>query len=163
MHLNDFKRKHHREIQGHNETAPWCSDTRPGEGMEPLLSKDYYSNAGLTNCRLDFPFEQLQGNPSPTVAGAETQLLIYEFVDQRLFRIIVLFSNEDFDTVHEALHAKYGTPIEEDKSFLWSNGVSTIAFKKGRLKRDPTTLLFVHDELADIADSRRPGPAVHDL
>lgn len=165
MHLNEFKRKHHRVIQGHNETAPWCSDTRPGEEMESLLSKTYYAEAGLINCRLDFPFERIQGNPPPTVAGVETQLLIYEFVDQQLFRIIALYSNDDFDTVCEALLAKYGTPTQEEdaKFFLWSNGVSTIAFKKGRLKRDQATLFFIHDQLADLAESRRPGPAVHDL
>jgi hypothetical protein len=162
MSLDEFKRKHQRVVQGHNETAPWCSDTRPGEDIEPLFSKAYYQQSGLVNCRLDFPFEQIQGKPSPTIAGVETKLLIYEFVDRKLFRIVILFSNNAFSEVSEALIAKYGTPVEEEagKTFFWTNGVSTIEFKKGRLKRDPCTLVFLHNKLYKIAESRRPGPAV---
>lgn len=166
MSLDEFKRKHHRVVPGHNETAPVCSDSRPGKDMMQLLSKAYYSEVGLVNCRLDFPFEQEQGmRPAPTVAGVKTQWLIYEFVDQQLFRIMATFSNEYFEQVSEALKAKYGTPNggEEGKQLIWTNGVSSIAFRKGRLKRDPSILFFVHEQLQETAESRRPGPAVHDL
>lgn len=187
MKLSDFKRKHHRVVTD-DETAPWCSDRplpsgavgprpaqparlgqpampaipAPGAGNSSLLTEDYYAEVGLVNCRLDFPFEQ-RSAPPPTVAGVQTQLLVYEFVDERLFRIRVTFGNDGFDTVLDAFTSKYGTPIEQAEFFVWANEVSTIVLKKGRLKRDSSILIFAHTELCEVADSRRPGPSVQDI
>lgn len=165
MSLSEFKRKHYREVDGHNETIPWCSDTRPGMDMDELLSKAWHSDAGIITCRLDFPFERRNGRAGLTVAGVETQLLIYEFVDQQLFEIDVAILNERFGEVCDALRAKYGSPAKEenDKLLIWTNGASTIVAKKGGQRVGSSTLVFSHNKLSGLAESRKPGPAVHDL
>lgn len=165
MRLQDFKAKHARTIQGHNECAPWCSDSRPGEEIRGLLSQPYFAEAGLVNCRLDFPFESLHERPTPTIAGVETDILLYKFVDEQLFAISAYFSNDGFDEVAEALVAKYGEPPGKDdaNNCAWSNEVSTIVLEKGTQKNDPSSVYFVHNGLADIAEQRHPGPAVDDL
>lgn len=69
MRSQDFKAKHARMIPGHNECAPWCSDSTPGEEIGGLLSKPYFAEAALVNCRLDFPFESRHGRPAPDHCG----------------------------------------------------------------------------------------------
>lgn len=179
--LSDFKRKYHREIPDDWGPEPWCSDEppriaparKPGEPPKPLplsaealrarfLTEEYYAEVGLVNCRLDWLYIDSDA-PRLTVAGVPTNLFLYEFVDERLFRIRVTFENDGFDTVRDAFSSKYGTPTEQAKCFVWVNEVSTILLKKGRLKRDSSILIFTHTELSEVAESRLPGPSVHDI
>lgn len=168
MSLTDFKRIHHQSVAGHDEPLPWCSDTRPGEGIETLMSEPYFPNAGLVNCRLDFPFQQIQGDPAPTIAGVETELLLYKFVDEWLYEILAMFSAEGIIEVHAAMTAKYGPPDEQaSHGCVWRNDVSSIHLLEGRKLNqwtaEPSVLLFSHHELSKLAESRHPGPAVDDL
>jgi hypothetical protein len=164
MTLDQFKTKYARKVTGHNEMAPWCSDSRPESHVGELLSEEYFSRAVIVHGRLDFPFERTANRPGPTVAGVETLNLIYQFVDNKLFGIIALIPGAGIDTVYEAIVAKYGEPISTSReASCWSNAVCEIRLLRPRRRVKISVLQYVHLALTDLADSRRPGPAVHDL
>jgi hypothetical protein len=57
MSLEAFKAKYTRTVKGHDEKAPFCSDTRPGKEISTLLSEPWHTGAGIVNCSIAFPFE----------------------------------------------------------------------------------------------------------
>ncbi|WP_425616507.1 hypothetical protein NA78x_000155 [Anatilimnocola sp. NA78] len=168
MQLSAFKAKHHRLVQGHDKPIPWCSDICEGVDNDSLFSKAYFAEAGLANCRLDFPFEAFHGRDPQTVAGVPTTLLLYHFVDAQLFKVSAFFEAGHTEAVLAALTAKYSSPrSHDDSSYIWENDVSTIVLIRGKRKNqwksDSSILFFVHVDLNKLAESREPGPAVDDL
>ena len=126
------------------------------------MAKPYFKSAGLVNCRLNFPFETIRGDPPPTVAGVPTLSLVYSFVDEQLFKIRALLDAKYTQEVYDALEAKYGAPsIEDGANRLWTNSVSCVGLYEPT--SDVSLLAFLHLDLNDLAESREPGPAVDDL
>ena len=77
-----------------------------------------------------------EGN-SPTIAGVKTELVLYHFVDGRLFRITVLFDTEAIHLIREAIVTKHGLPTSETKEpveIAWQNAVSTIRLVRGMMR-----------------------------
>lgn len=166
MSLTEFKKKHHRKVKGDNAALPWCSDSRPGIDFTPLGSEAYFQQAGLINCQLHYPFEENYSGWKPqTVGGAPTLLLRYHFIDEKLYEITVAFDRDDFDPVQDALIAKYGDPTYNfgGGKLMWKRPTCTLAFTNGKTKRTLALLMIWHDDLKNVAKSRKPGPAVGDL
>ena len=129
MTLEEFKVKHARKIG--SIAMPYCSDLTPGQGNPTLWTEPWHTAAGLVTGRLDLPSE----NASPTIAGVRTELVLYQFVDGRLFQISELFDTEAFHLLREALAVKHGPPTNEIKDPLevsWQNAVSKIRLVCGR-------------------------------
>ena len=102
MPLADYIARHARIVQGHNEQAPWCSTSRPHQSIAPLMSEPWFDAADIVTCRTNFPFEEYHpvGPESrPTVAGAIASLLIYHFVDGKLYEITIEISHDDYAAV----------------------------------------------------------------
>lgn len=158
MRLDDFKRKYYRVIKGHDKTAPYTSEYPPGHKM--LLAEPWHAEAGIIHCTIEFPFERAQGMSGQTVAGVETDLLLYRFVDGALFQILTYFDTGQFELVRHALLDKYGKPVKEERkpiSLFWWNGCSSISLSRGRINpKEWSTLNFTHDELFKIVLERSP-------
>lgn len=173
MLLTDFRAKYARTVQGHNEPAPFCSDTRPGKRIEPLLSEEWFQQAGIVTCRLNFLFEEVRRRPGDlqtTVANVQTKILVYHFVDDRLFRITVWLPHDGFADVKSAMVEKFGPPKSltkeayqnafgakfDGETLAWDNGSSAamLAERLGDVKT--SGLVLVHKQLNETAESRRP-------
>ncbi len=152
--LDEFKAKYARKIGG--MTMPYCSDAAPGQSNPALWSEPWHAAAGLVNGRIDLPAE---GNP-PTIAGVKTELMLYHFVDARLYRISAVFDTEAFHLIRDALVAKHGAPTREIKDpmeLIWQNAVSTIRLVRGTMRPKKASLLqLVHEELQKLAEARVP-------
>lgn len=157
MKLEEFKAKYARKIGG--MTMPYCSDASPGQGNPALWTEPWHAAAGLVTGRVDLPSE----NASPTIAGVKTELLLYHFVDGRLFKISALFDTEAFHLIREAVAGKYGPPaseIREPLEISWQNAVSTIRLVRGTMRPKKASLLqLVHHELQKSAEGRQPKRA----
>lgn len=176
MALSDFKAKYKRSVKGHNKSAPWCSDARPRQEIITLLSKPYFANANIVNCRIAFPFESYRGN-SPTVAGVETSMYVHHFIDEKLFKITVIISHNGFFELKEALIAKYGKPSISDAqqyqnrmgarfsgdNVIWENDSSKIMLIERMGSLDTSALFYTHNELLSVAEKRKPSPSTDDL
>jgi len=121
-----------------------------------LWSEPWHLAAGLVNGRVDLPSE---GN-SPTIAGVKTELVLYHFVDGRLFRITVLFDTEAIHLIREAIVTKHGLPTSETKEpveIAWQNAVSTIRLVRGMMRpKKASMLVLMHHELQKSAEGRMP-------
>jgi predicted RNA-binding Zn-ribbon protein involved in translation (DUF1610 family) len=152
--LDDFKAKYARKIG--SIAMPYTSESCPGQANAALWSEPWHVAAGLINARVDLPSE---GNP-PTIAGVKTELMLYHFVDGRLFRITVLFDTEAFHLIREAVVAKHGAPtseIKEPMELAWTNAVSTIRLVRGMMRpKKASMLLVVHHDLQQSAEGRMP-------
>lgn len=154
MTLADFRTKYGRKIGG--MALPYCSDSCAGQANPNLWSEPWHVAAGLVNGRVDLPSE----NNPPTIAGVRTELLLYHFVDERLFRMTVLFDTEAFHLIHNALVQKQGPPAKENRERMemtWDNGVSTIKLTRGTMRpKKASTLIFLHNALQKSAEGRAP-------
>ena len=154
MSLTEFKEKYGRKLAG--MTLPYCSDACPGQANPTLWSEPWHVSAGLINGRVDLPSE----NNPPTIAGVRTELFLYHFVDQKLFRMTVLFDTEAFHLIHNALVQKQGPPTRENKERMemtWENGMSTIKLTRGAIRpKKASTLIFIHNQLQKSAEGRAP-------
>lgn len=164
MRLEDFKKKYHRTVDGHDLPAPFTSESKPGQEIDTLLAEPWHAKAGIVHCSIEFPFERLRGEVIPTVAGVAVDLLLYRFVDGHLYRISAYFDTRNFDRIQSAVIDKYGEPVKEDKkpvSLLWWNSSSSINLTRGRISpKEWSTLHFMHDELGKLVQQRVPdrGP-----
>lgn len=154
--LYDFKQKYARNVEGTSATLPLCSDTAWGANKASLHSEPWHKDAGIVYARIDLPTE----DNSPTVAGVKTELLLYQFVDGRLFRISAFFPTDQFHTVNDAAVKKFG-PITREvarpRQLVWENSVAEIILMRGSVHPPaPSVLHFVHKELAKTAESRTP-------
>lgn len=178
MSLGEFKEKYNRVVKGSVTPAPFCSSDRPGSDISTLLSESWFDKAGVVTCRTNFPFEEREhSGEAPTVAGVPTQILIYHFVDGRLFRITAWFEHENVQQVRAALIAKYGeagraTPVEvqnrfgakfKGTDFEWKRSGTSLELVEYFGSLETSSLVFVHDQLDALAESRRPGASTDDL
>jgi hypothetical protein len=155
MSLDDFKQKYGRQVEGGHK-LPLCSDTAFGANKASLHSEPWHRQAGIIHARVDLPAE----DNSPTVAGIKTELLLYQFVDGKLFRIAAFFPTDQFHVVSEAALTKFG-PVTRDtqkpRQLLWENPLAWIALTRGSVHpRESSVLELVHRELQEIASSRTP-------
>jgi hypothetical protein len=159
MTLAEFKQKYARSVEGSPQRLPLCSDEAWGADRAALHVEPWHRAAGIVNARLDLPAE----DDSPTVAGVKTELVLYHFVDGRLYRISAFFPTDLFHVVSDALLKKYGQPTHETKEprqLVWDNRVSSIVLSRGTVHPpEASTLRFIHKQLAQIADSRVPKAA----
>ncbi len=155
MSLDDFKQKYHRQVEG-GYKLPLCSDTAFGANKASLHSEPWHREAGIIHARVDLPAEE----NSPTVAGVKTELLLYQFVDGKLFRIAASFPTDQFHLVSEAAINKYGPVTRETqkpRQLVWENPLAWIALTRGSVHpRESSILELVHRELQQLASSRTP-------
>ena len=153
--LSEFKAKYARKL-GAGMSAPFCSDSFPGQALQALHAEPWHTAAGIIHARVDLPTE----SSSPTVAGVDTELLLYQFIDEKLFRITALFDTDSFHHIREGLFEKHGTPTTEladPLGFIWRNEVSTIELVRGTIRpKRPSMLHLVHSDLYEIFQSRVP-------
>lgn len=158
MSLEDFKRKYHRDEEG-GQKLPLCSDTAWGAAKATLHSEPWHRQAGIVTARVDLPSE----DNSPTVAGVKTELLLYQFVDGKLFRIAASFPTDQFHLVKEAAIKKYGPVTRESQKphqLVWENPVASVALMRGSVHpREASMLELVYRQLAELAATRAPTAA----
>ena len=158
MSLEEFKEKYGRQVEGGHK-LPLCSDTAFGANKASLHSEPWHRQAGIVHARVDLPAE----DNSPTVAGVKTELLLYQFVDGKLFRISASFPTDQFHVVSEAAVKKYGDPTRETtkpRQLIWENPLAWVALTRGTVHpREASVLELVHRQLNEIASSRTPSGA----
>jgi phage FluMu protein Com len=156
MSLADFKIKHARHVEGESISLPWCSDSTPGRVIEDLYTEIWHAKAGIVHGRIDLPCEA----NSPTIAGVDTERILYQFVEDQLFRITAFFDTEQFHVIRECIIKKYGPPREESSQpteMIWRNRRSTIKLLRGTVRPKRASLLhFIHDELMQTAEQKKP-------
>jgi hypothetical protein len=152
--LDEFKAKYTRQIG--SIKLPYCSDSCPGQVNQELRSEPWHTGAGIVHGRVDLPSES---NP-PTLAGVRTELLLYQFVEGKLFRITAVFDTEQFHLIHDALVRKQGPPtreVKEPQELVWDNGVSMIKLFRGTMRpKRSSTVHYVHTQLYKIVETRTP-------
>lgn len=155
MSLSEFKSKYAREIPGHSQRAPFCSDIAPGQRIPELYAEPWHSGAGIVHARPDHPFEH---NP-PTLAGAKTDLLLYQFLDGKLYQITSLLPIDSHPLVAEGLRKKFGSPtrdIENGRRLVWSRIATTIELTRGSMRPPaPSCLRVFVDESVAEAEGRK--------
>ena len=158
MTLDEFKEKYARSVGG--QRLPLCSDTSWGANRASLHSEPWHAKAGILHARTDLPSE----DNSPTVAGVKTELLLYQFVDGKLFRIAASFATDQFHVVSEAATKKYGDPSNETnkprRQLVWENSIAWVSLTRGTVHpREASVLELVHRQLHELAVSRTPTAA----
>lgn len=162
MTLDEFKLKYYRELPSLGRTMPWCSDESPGRSIDELHAEPWHAAAGVVTARVDLPAE----NASPTIAQEPTQLVLYQFLDGRLFQIEAYFQTQSFHVIMQSLMRKYGKPVAETQSprcLTWWNMSATIELRFGAIRPvRPARLRFFHDDLFEQAVARVPSHT-HDI
>lgn len=158
MILSEFKQKYHRQVEGGHK-LPLCSDTAFGKDRASLQTEPWHLQAGIVHARVDLPAE----DNSPTVAGVKTELLLYQFVDGKLYRIAALFPTDQFHVVSDAAVKKYGPVTRETpqpRQLVWENSFGWVSLLRGSVHpREASVLELVHRDLQQIAASRVPTGA----
>lgn len=157
MSLADFKAKHARRVPGLDQPLPWCSDEAPGQRIGDLFAEPWHFDAGIVHARTEHPSEET----SPTIAGVDADLILYQFIDGQLFQITAFFPNDGYHLVAEALSSKFGKPLKESltprKKHWWSMS-SSIDLSFGAIDPpQPAMVSFYHDRLRKLAGQRTPG------
>ena len=134
-------------------------DTAWGANKASLESEPWHQAAKIIHARIDLPTE----NNSPTVAGVKTELLLYHFIDGKLFRMTAKLPTDQFHLVSEAAIKKYGPVTRENqrpRQLIWENAVATVVLTRGSVHpREPSVLELVHKQLDELAASRAPSAA----
>ena len=158
MSLDEFKQKYERSGEG-GTRLPLCSDTAWGANKAALHSEPWHQKAGIINARTDLPAE----DNSPTIAGVKTDLLIYQFIDGKLFRITAWIATDKFHLISEAAVNKYGPANRETqkpRQLIWENPVAYVALTRGTVHPpEPSVLELVYRQLQQVAESRTPTGA----
>lgn len=158
MSLDEFKEKYARSGEG-GFKLPLCSDTAWGTNKAALHSEPWHKQASIVNARVDLPVE----DNSPTVAGVKTELLLYQFIDGRLFRIAAFLPTDQFHVVSEAALTKYGPVTQETqkpRQLVWENPVASVVLTRGSVHpRESSVLELVYKDLAALAAARMPTAA----
>jgi hypothetical protein len=158
MTIEEFKEKYARSGEG-GLRLPLCSDTAWGVNKASLKSEPWHKQAGIVNARVDLPSE----DNSPTVAGVKTELLLYQFVDGKLFRIAASMPTDQFHVVSEAAVKKYGPVTRETqkpRQLVWENSLATVVLTRGTVHPpEPSILELLHKQLTELAWSRTPTAA----
>ena len=130
-------------------------------GKADLHGEAWHRKANIIHARVDNPLE----DNSPTVAGVKTDLLLYQFVDGKLFRISVLFATDLFHLVSEAVLNKIGPPRTKPAAPRDDLGKQRARITLTRGTVHPRTSSFLHmtqKELQALAELRMPK-ASHDI
>lgn len=158
MSLDEFKGKYARSGDG-GQKLPLCSDTAWGANKASLHSEPWHRQAGIITARIDLPSE----DNSPTVAGVKTDLLLYQFIDGKLFRIAAFLPTDQFHLVSEAAIKKYGPVTRETqkpRQLIWENPIATVVLTRGSVHpREASILELTHKQLDELATSRTPTGA----
>ncbi len=158
MTLEEFKQKYERSGEG-GTRLPLCSDTAWGANKASLRPQPWHQRAGIVHARIDLPSE----DDSPTVAGVKTDLLLYEFIDGRLFRIVAWLPTDKFHLISDAAISKYGTVSRETqkpRQLVWENPMAWVALTRGLVHPpEPSVIELVHRQLHQVAESRVPSGA----
>jgi hypothetical protein len=158
MSLDEFKEKYGRSVEG-GQKLPICSDTAWGANKASLHSEPWHRQANIVHARVDVPTE----DNSPTVAGVKTELLLYHFVDGKLFRIAASFPTDQFHVVSEAAIQKYGPVTRETqkpRQLVWENPLASVFLTRGSVHpREASMLDLQHKQLTELAMSRAPTAA----
>lgn len=156
--LEEFKGKYNRGGEG-GQRLPICSDTAWGANKASLRSEPWHQMAKIIHARIDLPAE----NNSPTVAGVKTELLLYHFIDSKLFRITAELPTDQFHLVSEAATKKYGPPTREShkpRQLIWEKPMASVILTRGSVHpREASVLELVHKQLDELAASRAPSAA----
>ena len=100
---------------------------------------------------------------SPTVAGVKTELLLYHFIDGKLFRIAAHLPTDQFHVVSEAAIKKYGPAYArnpETAATCVGKPACTVHLTRGTVHpREASILELEHKQLAELAASRAPTAA----
>jgi hypothetical protein len=156
MSLDDFKQKYARNVEGSPHKLPLCSDTAWGPNKVALHSESWHRQAGIVHARVDLPTEE----NSPTVAGVKTELLLYQFIDGKLFGIQAKFPTDQFHQVAAAAVKKYGLATRETQNprqIVWENPLATVVLTRGSVHPvEASVLSVIHKQLAALAESRAP-------
>jgi hypothetical protein len=158
MSLDEFKHKYERSGEG-GVRLPLCSDTAWGANKASLRAEPWHEKAGIIHARVDLPTE----DSSPTIAGVKTDLLLYQFIDGKLFRIIAFLPTDKFHLFTEATIKKFGHVTRETqkpRELIWENPVAWVSLMRGSVHPpEPSVLEVVHRQLHQLADSRMPTAA----
>jgi len=158
MPLEEFKTKYAGGAEG-GQRLPICSDTAWGANKASLHSEQWHLKAGIITARVDAPAE----DNSPTVAGVKTELLLYQFIDGKLFRISAWFPTDQFHSVSDAAAKKYGPATRESqkpRQLVWDNPLATVHLTRGSVHPpEPSLLQLEHKQLTELAASRAPTAA----
>jgi hypothetical protein len=156
--LEEFKGKYNRSGEG-GQRLPICSDTAWGANKASLHSETWHQAAKIMHARIDLPTE----NNSPTVAGVKTELLLYHFIDNQLFRITAYLPTDQFHLVSEAAMKKYGPVTRENqrpRQLIWENALASVVLTRGSVHpREPSVLELIHKQLDELASTRAPSAA----
>ncbi len=159
MSLEEFKQKYERSGEG-GVRLPLCSDTAWGANKASLRSEPWHQKASIIHARVDMPSE----DNSPTVAGVKSELLLYQFVDGKLFRIAALLPTDKFHVISEAAIQKFGPVTREThkpRQLVWENPIAWVALTRGTVHPpEPSVLELVHRQLQHEADARVPVGAM---
>lgn len=158
MTIEEFRGKYNRAGDG-GQRLPLCSDTAWGANKASLRTEQWHQAAKIIHARVDLPSE----DNSPTVAGVKTELLLYHFVDGKLFRITAYLPTDLFHLVSEAAVKKFG-PVTRDtqrpRQLIWETPQASVVLTRGSVHpREPSVLELVHKELDQLAASRAPSAA----
>ncbi|HVT30504.1 MAG TPA: hypothetical protein VHE81_21015 [Lacipirellulaceae bacterium] len=158
MTLEEFRGKYNRSGDG-GQRLPLCSDTAWGANKASLHPEPWHRAAGIVHARIDLPSE----DNSPTVAGVKTDLLLYHFIDDKLFRISAYFPTDQFHVVSDAAIKKYGPVTREThhpRQLVWENPWASVYLTRGTVHpREASVLELVHKRLDELAASRAPTAA----
>ena len=168
MRLSDFKRKYRRAVD--NRYAPFCSDENPGQKMATLMTESWHAAANIVSCTTVLPFEWVADESTrTTVASIKAKMIVYQFIDGFLYRIVVLLPPDEYDTVRRGLETKWGPPTSEgtnllQKIVIWTNDVSSIRLVEAATHLlDGSMLLYADIELDDVAMEREQDASADDL
>lgn len=138
------------------------SESKLNEPNSSLLEEPWHRSAGIVSCRKEYPFELMSGRKRETVAGVSTEVVVYRFIEDQLYQIVILFDTRDYEMVESAFIQKYGATERESKrprKLFWNNGVSTIALFRGRISpSEHSQVIFGHDSLWSKASANSPSP-----
>jgi hypothetical protein len=158
MSLEEFKQKYARSGEG-GFKLPLCSDTAWGANKASLHAEPWHRQAGIVHARIDMPAE----DNSPTVAGVKTELLLYQFIDGKLFRVVAYLPTDQFHLVSEAAIKKYGPATRESqrpRQLIWDNPIASVILTRGSVHpRESSTMELFYKQLAELAASRMPTGA----
>ncbi len=158
MSFDEFRGKYNRSGEG-GARLPISSDSAWGANKASLRSEAWHRAAGIIHARIDLPSE----DNSPTVAGVKTDLLLYQFVDGKLYRITAFLPTDQFHVISEAAIKKYGPITREShkpRELIWENSQASIILTRGSVHpREASILELIHKQLDQLAASRAPTAA----
>lgn len=169
MPLSYFKVKHRRSVMGDTKLAPFCSDANPDFENPFLLYKPEMAKAGIVCGTTHFPFEENQNPPSfPTIGGVKADFFVYQFVDNRLYEILITIDHKNYGKVISGVKEKYGEPSTsrtetyqngfgakfDGEILTWANSVSDITVLERAAKLDTSLLQFRHRKFEELASAR---------